>query len=340
VVEAETPTTETFRIDPGNFTTPKRSLTLGLDVAPGAKSTIKPLITSVHDGQSQRELGTIRSVYGEHVGTEKAGQLATAVLVNLSLGGKKAATGTEFQVKLGGENGTTGEYLLGYFLPGDVDGDGVVESSDVKLIRTTLNATIGSNGYNFNADSNRDGKITAVDLSIAQRNLGVKTTLQPVLMANLDPASDSGVPNRITVYEEVIFHGTGTPGATVTYSEVKGKVPAQATTIAADGTYKLMVKLAQGENTFRVTAADRFGQTIAGEIEPVTYEPAAVPVESPKTPVDPPKPIVEVAQPKPTPRAVPRRLAEGSTAVDPNSVVTPQDQAARLREMLASRRQG
>lgn len=331
-------TKETFVLDAAHFTFPRRSVLLGIDIAPGSNSQVKPLIAAVEDGQGKREIGTIRSVYGEQVGSDAVGKLASAALVNLStkVGKDGKPVDTPYMVEVEGENSTTGSFLLGFYLPGDVDGDGNVTQTDMKAIRSAKGAALGSNTYNFNADSNRDGVITNVDLSLAQKNLGVRTTIQPIVLANLDPASDSGVTNRTTVYQKVIFNGTATPGAKVRYTEINGRTPEYTATVAADGTYSLVATLAEGDNTYRVTSTDAFGQEISGQIEAVKYEKPAVPVESPTVPKDPPKAIVTVQTT--TPRNRPGgRLAQGATATDPNSV-TPNDQAARLRERLASQK--
>jgi hypothetical protein len=317
VTEANKAATETFRIDPSEFTAPKRSVTLGIDVAAASGSSLSPLVTSVQDGTGKREIAQIRSIYGSAVGDDAAGTLASALLVNLNLKTAKggAFQGTSFQVEVEGQDNTTGGFLLGYYLPGDVDGDGSVTKADIKSIKAAKNAELGDTNYNFNADTNRDGRINGSDVNLAQKNLGVRTVVQPVVKANLDPASDSGVANRETVYQNAIFNGTGTPGASVSYTETESKTPAVSTTIAADGTYSLTIPLAEGDNTFLVSAKDKFGQEISGTIDKVTYAKPLVPVESPTTPSDPPEPVVTV-----------------------QAATTKTDQAASLRAKLAAKR--
>ena len=83
-------------------------------------------------------------------------------------------------------------------------------------MNTTANDTTGK--YSFDADANRNGKIDQQDLAIAQKNLGVGTTVSPVISANLDPTSVADPKNRITNIPTVHITGTATPNATIAYA--------------------------------------------------------------------------------------------------------------------------
>jgi hypothetical protein len=253
-----------------------------------------------------------------------------AVLVPLSGATNKPVTYTTHVL---GESGTTGAYILGYYLPGDADGDGKVEQADVQAVRKAIGSIVGDSDYVFDADTNRDGRVGLNDLQVAQRNLGLSTTVTPVVTANLDPVSDSGVPDRITVFQDVIIAGNGTPGATITYSEVDKKTPDVSKTIAADGTYTVTLTLAEGKNNFHVTYVDPFGQTISGNIAEIEYHRPLVPVESPTTPSAPPTPTV-TPDPTPTTDNVPPRYAQLMNRF-PDWFKDHPDQAAKLRQMLA-----
>ncbi len=56
-------------------------------------------------------------------------------------------------------------------------------------------------------------------------------------------------------------------------------------TADATGNYSIMVPLGNGSNTFKVTTSDAFGQSITGEISPVTWSanPPTVVNTPPKT---------------------------------------------------------
>ena len=102
-------------------------------------------------------------------------------------------------------------------------------------------------------------------------NYGAKTTVSPIITVNLDPATDGPLNDRITNHNPVHFTGTVTPNATVTFSEINGNSPGATTTADAAGNYSIWVPLGNGSNTFQVTTTDAFGQSISGQIAPVTF---------------------------------------------------------------------
>ena len=155
---------------------------------------------------------------------------------------------------------TTGAYLLGFYLPGDVAGTGTVTTADLQTIKSDLGATPSSSNYSFDADVNRDGKISPADLAFASMNLGAKTTISPIITVNLDPATDGPLNDRITNHNPVHFTGTATPNATVTFTEINSNSPGATTTADGSGNYSIMVPLGNGSNTFQVTTTDAFGQ--------------------------------------------------------------------------------
>jgi hypothetical protein len=168
------------------------------------------------------------------------------------------------------------------------------------------------------------------DVQLARRNVGLSTTITPVVSANLNPISDSGVPDRITVYQDVIIDGTAAPGATITFSEIDKKTSDVTTTVGADGTYTVTLHLAEGKNTFHVTYVDAFGQVITGNIADLTYMKPLVPIASPTKPSTPAPAGTE------TPAEENPRVAKMLSRF-PTYFQKHPDQAAKLREMLAKR---
>jgi hypothetical protein len=326
VAAAKQPAAHTFTIKGEDFTLPRsRSMTLGIDIAPAGGSAIQPKIASVVNakGKAQPITYPTGGVLKTKAGAGAVDAQNGAVLVPIR---NVPASGVSLTTRVVGEGDTTGGFLLGYYLPGDANGDGVVEQADIQIVTSSLGSIVGDTNYVFDADANRDGRVGMNDLTLARQNLGAKTTILPVLSANLDPISDSGTPDRTTVYQQVVFTGQGTPGATITYTEATGKTPAVTTTALADGRYQLTAGLAEGANTFLVTAADRFGQVISGKIAPVTYL----------------KPLTEVASPTKPPLVETPKVTEDTSKTPkpskfPNRVATPADQAARLRELRAAR---
>jgi len=101
-------------------------------------------------------------------------------------------------------------------------------------------------------------------------DLGASTRISPIIGVNLNPADDP-LNDRITSDKTVNFTGTVTPGATVTFTEINNNSPGATTTADTSGNYSIMVPLGKGSNTFDVTTMDAFGQSISGQISPVTY---------------------------------------------------------------------
>lgn len=261
-----------FTLSKPQFTVPKGKLTLGIDVVPDAIATFKPEISAAEDPSGRAIRGTSRAIFNPGIerNRDTGDPRSSAMLVPLTTPRGDAFTSSTFTVKITGMEDSTGRYLLGFYLPGDANGDGVVDGTDVKAVRSAMNSTPDDANYKFDADADRDGRINGTDLKITQRNKGVKTTVSPVVSANLDPATDSDLADRKTTFSTVHFTGSVTPGATVTYAETSQKTTPVSTTADETGNYSIMVPLGAGVNSFRVTTQDAFGQSISGGIEPVT----------------------------------------------------------------------
>ena len=262
----------TFTLSKPHFTIPKGKVTLGIDVVPDANTTFKPQISTAEDPSGRAIRGTTRAMFNPGIerNRETGDPRSSAMLVPLTTPRGDALTSSTFTVKIMGAEDSTGRYLLGFYLPGDANGDGVVDGTDIKAVRSALNSTPTDDRYTFDADADRDGRISNTDLKITQRNKGVKTTISPIVSANLDPTTDSDVADRKTTFSTVHFTGAVTPGATVTFSETTQKTTPVSTTADEAGNYSIMVPLGTGINAIRVTTQDAFGQSITGGIEPVT----------------------------------------------------------------------
>ncbi len=97
------------------------------------------------------------------------------------------------------------------------------------------------------------------------------TKISPVINVNLDPATDGPMHSRITNFNPVRFTGAATPGSTVTFTEINKNSPGATGTTDSSGNFSIMVPIGDGSNTFNVASTDSFGQTISGQISPVTY---------------------------------------------------------------------
>ena len=274
--------TVNFKLDPSMFTTPKRNgdIVIGLDVAAATStsssttSALQPQIVSVTDA-SGHMIRVQHTKYDAKVAkANKLGNAQTsATLVTLKL----PATGqpaTDYSVQVKGLDSTTGTYLVGFYLPGDVAGTGQVTNADLKTIKKDKGMTAESSNYVFDADVNRDGVINGKDLKLAKEDLGVSTAVSPVVSVNLDPASNPAA-DRTVPFSTVHFAGDATPGATVTFLDQQGGSTTSTTADAKTGAYSIMVPLVTGSNTFTVSTKDAFGQSITGQITPVVYSPTA-----------------------------------------------------------------
>ncbi len=271
-----------FEISPTLFTSPKKDghVVIGIDITPAeatsssgttTTSPLKPFIMSVKDS-SGHVIKVQHATYSHKV--MKANKIkdptTSAVLVTLDVP-KTGQPNNTYTVQVKGLDATSGTYLVGFYLPGDVAGTGTVTAADVKSIKAERGLTASNSNYSFDADTNRDGVINGQDIKIAREDLGVSTQVSPVVSVNLDPASDPAA-DRTTPYSTVHFAGTTTPNATVTFLDQTSNSSTSATADST-GAYSIMVPLVSGSNTFEVTTQDGFGQSISGTISPVVYDP-------------------------------------------------------------------
>jgi hypothetical protein len=261
-----------FTIDPAHFTLPRHALTIGIDVVAASGSSIKPLISEVVDPHGNLIPQTFHSIYDPHLShlAVASGQGTSAVLSPLKLYPHQPSRPVTYTVDVQGVN-SHGSFLLGFYLPGDANGDGVVNKTDLSIVKSELGARAGQANYNFNADTNRDGRIGLIDLAFTEQNQGVSTDIMPIVAANLDTTHIVPGTSRVSSIPSAHFTGTATPGAMITFSETNKKVPDTTTTATAAGTYSITVPLAKGTNTFQVTSKDAFGQVITGTLSPVTF---------------------------------------------------------------------
>ena len=272
-----------FNLNPAYFTDPgNKPFQLGLDVAAGTNSTVNPVIQSVTT-PAGKTLSVSHAIYDPAVkrtGVEATNKDSTAVLVTIPGLGSKTAKSFTYKVNVGAVQQTSGQVLVGFYLPGDANGVGTVNQSDINAIKYAMNtnATQTNTKYTFDADANRDGQINSKDLAIATKDLGVGTTVSPVISANVAPSELADPTNRISNVNNVAITGATTPNATITYAETG--VPSIVATADKLGNYTITVPLLTGSNTYNVTTTDGFGQSITGTINSITYNPAAVPVSS------------------------------------------------------------
>jgi hypothetical protein len=263
----------------------KNQITLGIDVAANS-SNVVPKIVRVIDGVTHQTIPMTRGIYTKAVqrSTPSQGPQTTAVLITLRIPKNQLSKDHTYDVVVQGQKKTTGAFLVGFYLPGDANGDGGVQSTDITAIQGLMGVNASSSTYVFAYDANRDGVINKTDLKIADQNLGAVANITPVVSANLSPASDSGVQDRITNIQNVTFNGQATPGATITYTDTDNTAPITTATANTLGQYSIQLPLGPGDNTFQVKATDPFGQSITGTISPVSFSLSAPAVGDPTIP--------------------------------------------------------
>jgi hypothetical protein len=303
-----------FTLSPAQFTMPKGKMVLGIDVVPRQNSNIQPLISQVTNPHKDLVPQAIHAIYNPHLSHAAVARGAgtRAVLAPVSFLPGSPTKPATYSVTVSAQSKTNGNFLLGFYLPGDVNGDGVVDQTDINLIKAAMGTKTGNTKYNFDADANRDGRIGPTDLAYAKQNFGVKILVTPTVTANLDPATINGATGtRTTSIQNVRFTGTDTPGAAITFAEINKKAPTVKTTVKPDGTYALIEPLGAGMNTFNVTSVDDFGQSISGNISPVTYTP------------DPAHPTANAGLPLPNLATATTTAATTTTSTSTSTPTTP-----------------
>lgn len=260
----------TFTIDPSHFTLPHGKMTLGIDVVAQSATTFQPQVTAVKNAEGHFVHFT-HAVYDPRLKRSNAssGGVTSAVTVPISLpaDGKP----TTYTVVVSGMKFSTGNFLLGFYLPGDASGTGTVTKADLTSTRKLLRVNANQSKYAFYTDANRDGRISPADVSLVRQNMGVTVNVLPIITSNLNPASVTVANTRTTSKQVVNFSGSATPGATIVYTNNTDNNLAQTVTADSKGNYSVDIPLVPGKNNMSLTTHDSFGQSISGAIDPVTY---------------------------------------------------------------------
>jgi hypothetical protein len=168
-------------LDPAHFTLPRGVLALGVDIAPDAGSGLKPLIASVDDPHGNLIPQTFGSIYDPHLShlAVASGQATRAVLTPVGFFPSDPLKPATYTVNVQAEGNSSGTFHLSFYLPGDANGDGVVNQADLRLTRRLFGAHAGQPRYSLGADVNRDGRIGKIDVAYVEQNMGVRTNLSP-----------------------------------------------------------------------------------------------------------------------------------------------------------------
>jgi len=207
------PTRTTFQFPAGEITSESGTpVYLGFNAQPAAGSSDAPQITNVTGPAG-----------GTRTRAPETGNAVFITKVGIPVGKPSA-----FAVDILSMNNRTGDATVSAFLPGDVNGDGVVDARDITLIRSAYGSHVGQARYNPAADFNGDGKVGCVDMSYAKKNLGVRITLPtpPPAPAVVTPPTPAPVPVPAPQPVQVAFAPAPVPVQTVTLA------PAPVQTVA------------------------------------------------------------------------------------------------------------
>ena len=140
-----------FTIDPANFTLPKHKIVMGIDVVPQTGSNLKPLIISVTDPHKTIVPQTFHSIYDPHLShlAVASGAGTSAVLSPLVQFPHNPNRPVTYTVQVQAQGQSTGSFLLGFYLPGDVQGTGTVTKADLQMVKAIGKVHAGNPNYNF-----------------------------------------------------------------------------------------------------------------------------------------------------------------------------------------------
>ena len=265
-----------FTIDPTHFSSAHGGMLIGIDVSGQGSPAPSPRIVAVQDSHGHT-LPAIHGIYNRAIRPKVGSKVHTsAALFQLDQPARLHPHPAAYTVLVAADSKTSGALRVGFYLPGDTTGRGVVDSKDLQAIQSALGAQVGDPKYSLTpgADVNRDGRIDQTDVTLARRNLGVTTTVSPTLTGHPEPASAVDPKHRTTTIQDLGFAGTATPGATITVDEINKQSPEVKATVDATGNYHLTLHLAKGTNSFTVHETDAFGQNNTGVLPVIKYSPS------------------------------------------------------------------
>jgi hypothetical protein len=196
-------------VAPQNLTPAHRTTIFGLVAAPTSGSTLAPRIVGATGPDGRHLPLQLRAGYnpprnGQANAFTRDGQPGTLTTL---------ATG---------KGGTTGDVTVTTSLPGDVNGDGVVNFQDQQAFAAAWLTHIGDGFYNPNADLNHNGFVGLDDAKLLARNFATPGRFVPLNVVMFLAPGDGvkhPVPEKnsggITFKSDITIVGRTTPGSSV-----------------------------------------------------------------------------------------------------------------------------
>jgi hypothetical protein len=245
------------KVAPQNLTPAHRTTIFGLVAAPTSSSALAPKIVGATGPDGRRLPIQLRAGYnpprnGQANAFAKDGQPGTLTTL---------ATG---------KGGTTGGVTVTTSLPGDVNGDGVVNFQDQQAFAAAWLTHIGDAFYNPNADLNHNGFVGLDDARLLARNfatpgrpvpLNVVMFLAPGEQARHTSQINSG---GITYQPNVTIVGRTTPGSSVVSDSGQGDYTFTGPFLPTnpEGYFFLHTKLTGALTNFDFLIIDPWGRQI------------------------------------------------------------------------------
>jgi len=235
----------------------RRTTILGLTAAPNPGSTLNPVVAAASGAEGQRLAFRKGSRY--YAGLNEGGR-----------GYVKDGQAGALTAGVTGLSKTTGPFTLAADLPGDVNGDGVVNYTDELLFAKAFPSIRGEAKYNPADDFNHNGFVGQGDARLLLRNL---TPVEPPRPLTVDlrlypgqqieghrPSNSGGV----TPFQTITILGHTTPGSFVFVDGGLGNYKFNGSVVPADpaGNFSVGGMNTQGINNFEFLIVDPRGDQI------------------------------------------------------------------------------